>query len=145
LLLGLGLIPAVVVAIGVRRITRPINELIQGAQAVAGGDFGHTITASTGDELAELVVQFNAMSVQLAASYSALQAREERLQLVMQATNDGIWDWDLRTDEVYYSPRWKEMLGYAGTSSAISFQWRLVHPEAWAGAAQVQPSWSRPL
>jgi CBS domain-containing protein len=43
----------------------------------------------------------------------ALQASEERCQLVLQGTNDGIWDWDLRTDRVFVSDRWKEMRGFA--------------------------------
>lgn len=40
------------------------------------------------------------------------RARTERLELVLQATSEGHWDWNLETDEVYFSPRWKEMLGY---------------------------------
>jgi PAS domain S-box-containing protein len=59
-----------------------------------------------------------------------LRLREERLSLVMQGTNDGIWDWDLCTNVVYYSPRWKSMLGYAEDEVENLYgSWhRLVHP-----------------
>ncbi|MBL7184089.1 MAG: GAF domain-containing protein [Anaerolineae bacterium] len=74
LLLGV-LVPAVVVNVGVERITNPISELISAAQEVAGGDFGHTITARTGDEIEELAEQFNLMSAQLQESYAHLEQR----------------------------------------------------------------------
>jgi len=39
-------------------------------------------------------------------------ASRSLLRLIVQSTNDGVWDWDLETDEVYYSPRWLELIGY---------------------------------
>jgi diguanylate cyclase (GGDEF)-like protein/PAS domain S-box-containing protein len=45
----------------------------------------------------------------------AVRESEERYALAAQAANDGLWDWDLQQGTVYYSSRWKEMLGYAGT------------------------------
>jgi PAS domain S-box-containing protein len=60
-----------------------------------------------------------------------LRERETRLDLVMKGTNDGIWDWNLETNEVYYSPRWKAMLGYEVEEIKNHFDsWReLLHPD----------------
>jgi PAS domain S-box-containing protein len=38
--------------------------------------------------------------------------KDERWQLVVEGVNDGVWDWDARTDRIYYSDRCKEILGY---------------------------------
>lgn len=60
-----------------------------------------------------------------------LRESEERWQLVLQGTNEGIWDWNLKTDEMFFSPRWKEMLGYGDQElpNHIDTWKRLLHPQ----------------
>ena len=42
-----------------------------------------------------------------------LAESEERWRYALEGAGEGVWDWDIRTDEVKYSRRWKEMLGYS--------------------------------
>jgi len=60
-----------------------------------------------------------------------VQKSEERFSLAVQGANDGLWDWDLHTDVVYFSPRWKSMLGYEDHEIPHHFnEWlKRVHPE----------------
>ncbi|WP_218944241.1 bifunctional diguanylate cyclase/phosphodiesterase [Marinicella rhabdoformis] len=60
-----------------------------------------------------------------------LEKKVERFTLALKGANDGIWDWDLNTNEVYYSPRWKGMLGYKENELENSLEtWaKLVHPD----------------
>jgi PAS domain S-box-containing protein len=64
------------------------------------------------------------------AEHSLLQA-EERLRLVIEGSNDAPWDWDLEANQLYYSPRWWNMLGYAVDElpSDAGLWGRLLHPE----------------
>jgi PAS domain S-box-containing protein len=64
-------------------------------------------------------------------SIEALRRSEERFDLAVRGTDAGIWDWDLRTDTLYFSARWKSMLGYAEDEVRNEFsEWESrVHPD----------------
>jgi diguanylate cyclase (GGDEF)-like protein/PAS domain S-box-containing protein len=56
----------------------------------------------------------------------ALRESEERYALAARGANDGLWDWDLRANTIYFSPRWKAMLGFDDREISTS-------PEEWLG------------
>ncbi len=61
----------------------------------------------------------------------SFRVSEERYAVATKGTNDGLWDWDLRDNRVYYSARWKEMAGFADDEvEAVPGSWfELVHPD----------------
>jgi PAS domain S-box-containing protein len=64
-------------------------------------------------ELALLSEGFNGMLDVIAQRDEALQESEYRWKFAIEGAGDGVWDWNIQTDEAKYSRRWKEMLGYA--------------------------------
>ena len=119
------------------QITRAIYQALQ-----TGEEQAFEITYSTNDS--ELffdvrMVALNDSEVLAVArditgrkqAEEALRESEERYTLAVAGARDGIWDWDLRTDKIYFSPRWQAMLGYSeGEISDDAEDWfRLIHPE----------------
>jgi diguanylate cyclase (GGDEF)-like protein/PAS domain S-box-containing protein len=64
-------------------------------------------------------------------SEAALKESEERYALAAKGANDGLWDWDIEKNKVYYSSRWKAMLGYGESDIGNTLdEWlKRVHPE----------------
>jgi diguanylate cyclase (GGDEF)-like protein/PAS domain S-box-containing protein len=85
----------------------------------AGGEAGLLIRAFN-----EMLSRIESREQALRDALKSLQESEERYALAARGANDGLWDWNLITDEIYFSPRWGLMLGNSENESWNS-------PEDW--------------
>ena len=67
----------------------------------------------------------------LKASNKLNKQLQERMELALLGSNDGIWDWNILDNSVYFSPRWKEMLGYRDEelTNEVSSWTDRIHPD----------------
>lgn len=63
--------------------------------------------------------------------YSLLEQTQQKLSMSLKASNTGLWDWNLNTNDVYYSPEWKAQLGYLPDDLPDNLDtWKsLLHPD----------------
>ncbi|HMK61886.1 MAG TPA: PAS domain S-box protein [Dissulfurispiraceae bacterium] len=106
-----------------------LRHLTWQTQQIAKGDLNQKV-----DFLGEFSAAFNSLIDNLRqkkAIEDALAASEERFALAMQGANEGLWDHNLQNEKIYYSPRWKSMLGYAEDEleNSVATWKRLIHPD----------------
>lgn len=93
--------------------------------------WGHVYLPIGSPLLCVLVSCIAALSYRQTTDAAQLRLAEERYALAVRGANDGLWDWNLLTNKIYYSPRWKEMMGCNDEEVTNSpDEWlRRVHPE----------------
>jgi len=83
---------------------------------------------------ADLQLALKLVGVSCASGLERIYLREdlsivrERDELVTNTANDGLWDYDYRSNRTFFSPRWRAMLGYDSAHDVPDWQ-RLVHPD----------------
>jgi diguanylate cyclase (GGDEF)-like protein/PAS domain S-box-containing protein len=84
-------------------------------------------------EANRVLEEANAAQHRLAAD---LHASEERLQMALESSAEGVWDWKVGNPQAYFSGRWREIAGCGGESSADDMRlWtRRIHPDDYRGA-----------
>jgi PAS domain S-box-containing protein len=122
-----------------RSITEPILSMGAIARRVTSErTFTLRARESSDDELGELAKSFNAMldelgtrAKSLESAINALRVSDERYKLVMRGSSAGLWDWDVRTDTVFYAPRLRELLGYDVSEfpDVADSMRRIMHPD----------------
>ncbi len=98
-------------------------------------------TTQLTDELAQArarIAELEALQTKHEQTEESLRESEKRYKLALASTNDGFWDWNVETGEVFFSKRYYTMLGYDPSDFAPSFDaWEnLVHPDHLARAKQ---------
>jgi two-component system cell cycle sensor histidine kinase/response regulator CckA len=116
-----------------RTVTRRAMALVRITEAFAAGRLGPPLPTRGSDELAKLNAAFNTMARDLRARDTAIRLSEERFAHAIEASELGIWDWNLATDECTDNDTWWRMFGYArGELPSLGETWRhLCHPEDW--------------
>jgi len=95
-------------------IGNPLAQLAAVARRIsAEKDYSIRAEIRAGGETGLLVGSFNEMLTRIQSRERALKESEERYALAAKGANDGLWDWNLATGEIYFSPRWNLMLGYS--------------------------------
>ena len=136
-----------------RKLAAPVIDLTVTASRIAAGERDLQAPVSGPREVAHLAVAFNSMTARLRQSLKdleqhladlkpteeALRLSEERIRLALDGTSDGIWDWNLQTGHVYFSPRYYTMMGYDPEEFPPSYEsWRQrLHPDDAEAAEQV--------
>ena len=116
---------------------RSAFALIVGGITTRGADFYHLPAEDRIESFSVFGQQVGALlqnrcdRATIEAQVEELRIERERLNLALEGSNSGLWDWDLRTDEVYFSPQWKAQIGCRPEEIADNFgEWEArIHPD----------------
>lgn len=127
------------------RILAPLDSLIEATNLFKQKRHRSKLSQSDIFEINELLNNFSHMSEEilsyiqeLSDDKQTIQMLSDRFQLAIEGSNDGLWDWNIQTQEVYFSKQWKQMLGYTEDELPNDFEeWKKrVHPEDIENAMQ---------
>jgi PAS domain S-box-containing protein len=113
-------------------ISNPLLTLADTASRVAKNkDYSVRAEVLEQDEVGRLTGAFNEMLTQIQKHDDALRESRQRFEVAVMGSSDGIWDWDLRANHIYFSPRWKGMIGYTEEELPDAYEeWeQRLHPE----------------
>jgi diguanylate cyclase (GGDEF)-like protein/PAS domain S-box-containing protein len=106
-----------------------LNDRVNGFMALCGSQPTDTWDANL-HLLLKLIGSSFATGLERLRVERHLHQIEERNSLSINSANDGLWDFDVEHNTVYFSPAWRRMLGYDEKDPNIAPDWRkLVHPD----------------
>ena len=114
-----------------KSLTNSLSNLMLSVRRYSEGKRDEVANEDTVKEIAKLASEFNKLTCNLNQIEDLNKQLTERLELAFISTQDGLWDWNIATNEVYFSPLWKKMLGYEDLEFESTFaEWeKNVHPQ----------------
>ena len=99
-----------------------------------GGMLGVACSVPHPEWSADFLLALKLIGVSCSSGFERIRLRgelgtlQERNRLVTETGNDGLWDYDVRNNSMYFSPRWRSMLGYSSDEDVPDWRY-LVHPD----------------
>jgi PAS domain S-box-containing protein len=119
-----------VLALGYRMMRR-LGQVAAVTRRISEGQLAARVGEAERDEIGRLGQAVDSMARALEEKLREIHASEERLSFVIQSTTDGVWDWDVVRNQTYFSPRFRELLGYDDEAEfRLMFYFRTaLHPD----------------
>ena len=113
------------------KISNPISDLTSQINDISESKKLENVETTADDEVADLARSFNTMVGNLKQRDDELRDLTHRFKYAFQATNDGIFDWFIKTGQIYFSDRMYTMLGYEPNEFEANLdKWaELIHPD----------------
>ena len=132
-LLSLGVSAAIIISIVLmiltRRLMKPLQSLVQGAERIGKGELNTQISISSRDEFADLAKEFNRMTTKLKETLTALKYSEEYFRALIENVTDIVTITDYKGTFIYTSPSIKRILGYNPDDLIGKNVFDYVHPD----------------
>ena len=120
------------IAFFLRRLLAPLTHASREIRMMANGQLTeHILTVRSHDEIGQLLQAFNQLHRTRYRYEHALKESEERYRLTMEATETGLWSWDLTDDSIHWDSQCYKMLGFKDQAFQLTRKLfrKLMHPE----------------
>jgi len=108
------------------RISRPLQELTEGAERIAAGGYGHKVYAVGNDEIAALGRAFNSMSEHLEEQFTQLAEDRQQLRMILSGMVEGVVALDGEQRVVFANERAAQLLGFPAKAVVGRRLWEVV-------------------